>query len=86
MWSNLPPRDGTEPVVEPVFDSELHAGRVAQYLAMGFAELAAELLATARETEKDPKGRTWERPLWPGRVRQALDRGCTHEQVVAIYA
>lgn len=59
--------------------------RLESYLRMGFDEVQAALLANSRENDRDSKGKVWTRPLWVGRVRQALDRGCSHELAVAIY-
>jgi hypothetical protein len=65
-----------------------HADRVARYLKMKFSEVDAQVLALAKWTEGDSKGRKWVRPLDPLRVARALEgmaaRGIPEAQALAL--
>jgi rubredoxin len=56
----------------------LHEHRVERFMALGFSEPNAELLAAARDALGFP--------LYHGDIGTALRAGCTHEAAVAIYA
>lgn len=65
--------------------SPAHANRVERYLALGFSEVDAQLLALATWVHRDTIGRKWERAVNHLDVRKALERGCTHELAVEIF-
>jgi hypothetical protein len=63
-----------------------------QYEALGFNEPQAIALAKSTETavtggkDKNAKKVTWNTPLHWAKVKEALDKGCTHDLAVQIYA
>lgn len=59
--------------------------RLEQYLDMGFSTVDANLLADAKQHERDSQGRTWTHALDYKRVADALHRGATFDLVLSIY-
>lgn len=58
--------------------SPAHLNRVDRYLAMGFSEVDAEVMACA----KDYHGC----PVYHGDIQRCLEAGATHDQMVQIHA
>jgi hypothetical protein len=75
-WTTTTDGVPDEEVVLPT--DYLHDHRVERFVALGFSELSAERLATARDALGFP--------LYHGDIATALQAGCTHEQAVGIYA
>ena len=63
-----------------------------RYEEMGFNEPQAIALANAKEIgktggkDKNSKVLTWETPLHWSKVKAALDKGCSHDLAVQIFA
>lgn len=71
--------------------NEAFEWRRERYEEMGFNEPEAIALASSTVTEttggkdKNSKKLTWQTPLHWGKVKKALDGGCTHGQALEIF-
>jgi hypothetical protein len=65
--------------------------RKERFKELGFSENEAAVLADSKQVsytggrDKNSKKLTWSAPLHWGRVKKALDNGCTHTQALQIF-
>lgn len=62
-----------------------HANRVDRYLALGFSEVDAQVLALATRVHVDSTGREWVRHVNHLDVARALASGCSHALALEIF-
>ena len=65
--------------------SPAHANRVDRYLALGFTEVDAQVLALATRVHVDSQGRKWVRHVNHLDVAGALASGCSHALALEIF-
>jgi hypothetical protein len=71
--------------------NEAFVWRCERYEELGFNDMQAVALANSKETSttggktKNDKVLVWQTPLHWGKVKVALDKGCTHELAIQIF-